>query len=113
MTAASAWVRSLVLLLAAADLQAAEHRALTLEIRFEHHHFVERTVIVPAGRPLDIRVKNVSDERIEFESFKLHRETIVDPGTTAVVHLPALKPGSYDYFDDLHADVPEGTLVAK
>jgi hypothetical protein len=29
------------------------------------------------------------------------------------VRLPALRAGSYDFFDDFHPDVPEGTIVAE
>ena len=35
------------------------------------------------------------------------------PGETIIVHLPALSPGTYDFYDDFHQDVPEGTIVAK
>ena len=68
---------------------------------------------VPAGEPLQIKVTNASAERIEFESFKLNREKVVDPGACVTVKLPALKAGSYDFFDDFHPDVPEGAIVAR
>ena len=84
-----------------------------VEIRFEHHRFSPEKVEVPAGVPLTLRVINTSNERIEFESFKLNREKVVAPGDTLVLHLPALRPGSYDFFDDFHADVPEGTIGAR
>ena len=60
-----------------------------------------------------IKVVNGSTETIEFESFKLNREKAVTPGETIIVHLPALSPGTYDFYDDFHQDVPEGTIVAK
>jgi len=87
--------------------------AKILEIRFENHRFAPQTLTVPAGEPLQIRVTNASAERIEFESFKLNREKVVDPGQTVIVKLPALRPGDYDFFDDFHADVAEGSIVAK
>ena len=83
------------------------------EIRFGDHHFAPQTLIVPAGRPLVIKVVNSSKETIEFESFKLNREKAIEPGETITVHLPALSPGSYDFYDDFHQDVPEGSIVAK
>ncbi|MGH7880856.1 MAG: cupredoxin domain-containing protein, partial [Candidatus Binataceae bacterium] len=49
----------------------------------------------------------------EFESFKLNREKAISPGETMIVHLPALSAGSYDFYDDFHQDVPEGSIVAK
>ncbi len=82
-------------------------------IRFSGHHFTPQTLTVPAGRPLAIKVVNASNETIEFESFKLNREVAMTPGETIRVRLPALSPGSYDFYDDFHQDVPEGVIVAK
>ncbi|MFZ0890382.1 MAG: cupredoxin domain-containing protein [Candidatus Binataceae bacterium] len=83
------------------------------ELRFENHRFAPQTLTVPAGRPLVVTVVNADKETIEFESFKLNREKAVSPGETITVHLPALSPGSYDFYDDFHQDVPEGAIVAK
>ena len=83
------------------------------EIRFENHHFMPQNLTVAAGQEQIITVVNASTETIEFESFKLNREKAVSPGETINVHLPALSPGSYDFYDDFHQDVPEGTIVAK
>jgi plastocyanin len=83
------------------------------ELRFENHRFAPQTLTVPAGQALTVRVVNADKETIEFESFKLNREKAVSPGETITVHLPALSPGSYDFYDDFHQDVPEGSIVAK
>jgi uncharacterized protein (DUF58 family) len=82
-------------------------------IRFADHRFTPQTLNVPAGQPLVIKVVNASNETIEFESFKLNREIAMTPGETISVRLPALSPGSYDFYDDFHQDVPEGAIVAK
>jgi hypothetical protein len=82
-------------------------------IRFAGHHFTPQTLNVPAGHALAIKVVNASNETIEFESFKLNREVAMTPGETISVRLPALSPGSYDFYDDFHQDVPEGAIVAK
>jgi plastocyanin len=83
------------------------------ELRFDQHQFKPLKLEVPAGQPLAIKVTNASKETIEFESFKLNREKAVTPGETITVHLPALSPGTYDFYDDFHQDVPEGTIVAR
>jgi len=85
----------------------------TVEIRFENHHFLPLHLEIPAGRQLQIHVVNASPERIEFESFKLNREKVVEPHQSINVTLKALPPGSYDFFDDFHEDVPEGEIVAR
>jgi cupredoxin-like protein len=83
------------------------------EIRFENHQFTPQTLSVPSGQKLTIKVINGSKETIEFESFKLNREKVVTPGETITVHLPELSAGAYDFYDDFHQDVPEGSIVAK
>src|SRR5581483_4312328 len=84
-----------------------------VEIRYQNHQFTPASVAVPAGQKLSIRVVNASDETIEFESFKLNREKVVSPGESITVHLPELSPGNYDFYDDFHQDVPEGSIVAR
>jgi len=84
-----------------------------VELRFENHRFIPQTITVPANQPLKIKITNASKKAIEFESFKLNREKVVGPGESVIVVLPALRPGSYDFYDDFHQDVPEGTITAK
>ena len=83
------------------------------EIRFENHQFTPQTLTVPSGQKLTIKVTNASKETIEFESFKLNREKVVTPGETITVRLPELSSGAYDFYDDFHQDVLEGSIVAK
>ncbi|HEY3301978.1 MAG TPA: cupredoxin domain-containing protein [Candidatus Binatia bacterium] len=71
-----------------------------VELRFEHRRFAPQTITVPANRPFKIKIVNASKEAIEFESFKINREKVIGPGETIVVPMPALKPGSYDFYDD-------------
>ncbi|HUK42490.1 MAG TPA: cupredoxin domain-containing protein [Candidatus Acidoferrales bacterium] len=84
-----------------------------IELRFENRRFKPQTVTVPANQPVVIKVTNASKETIEFESFKLNRERVVGPGETITIRFPGLRPGSYDFYDDFHQDVPEGSIVAK
>ena len=101
------------LVAAAATLPADNKSVAAIEIHYAARHFAPEKIEVPAGKPLTLRVINDSQERIEFESFKLHREKVVEPGTTLVLHLPALKPGTYDFFDDFHEDVHDGQITAR
>ena len=97
----------------AGSAAAARAQDSVTEIRFDNHHFAPQTLTVPAGQPLTIKVVNSSKETIEFESFKLNREKAIEPGETITVRLPALSPGSYDFYDDFHQDVPQGSIIAK
>jgi hypothetical protein len=84
-----------------------------VEVRFENHKFLPQTITVSAHRAFRIKVINASKETIEFESFKLDREKVVGAGETIMVNVPALSPGSYDFYDDFHDDVPEGAVIAQ
>jgi hypothetical protein len=84
-----------------------------IDIRFDTHQFKPLRLSVPTGQPLTIRVINASNETIEFESFKLNREKAIPPGESTIVRLPALSAGDYDFYDDFHQDVPQGSIVAK
>jgi hypothetical protein len=101
------------LLFAIIRLAASDALDQVFEIRFERHRFTPQSLVVPAGRQLRIRVVNLTAETIEFESFKLNREKVIEPGKTVMVDLRPLKAGSYDFYDDFHADVPEGEIVAR
>jgi plastocyanin len=101
-------------LIATVGLATAAARAdNAIELRFAGHRFSPANLSVPVGEAVTIKVVNASNETIEFESFRLNREKAVQPGETISVHLPALTAGSYDFYDDFHQDVPQGSIVAK
>jgi plastocyanin len=107
-------VSALVLFFAAGLAGAVAHADnRSVELRFEGHRFLPASLSVPAGRAVTIRVVNASKETIEFESFRLNREKAIQPGEAVAVRLPALTAGSYDFYDDFHQDVPQGSIVAK
>jgi len=83
------------------------------EIKLSHSRFEPQELVLPANTPSKLRVTNADSAAIEFESFELHRERVVQPGETITVYLPALGAGSYKFFDDFHRDTPEGTLTVK
>jgi Cupredoxin-like domain len=91
----------------------AQSEDTVIELRFENRRFIPQTITVRANQALKIKVINASKETIEFESFKLNRERVVGPGETIILSLPALRPGTYDFYDDFHQDVPEGSIIAK
>ena len=95
-------INSLVLFVVLAGAATAHAANSAPQLRFENHRFTPQTLTVPAGQPLIIKVENASKETIEFESFKLNREKAIWPGQSITVHLPALSPGSYDFYDDFH-----------
>jgi cupredoxin-like protein len=82
-------------------------------IRFQDGSFDPPDLVVKARAPFRLRVVNANKDPIEFESFELNRERVVQPGQEIVVYLPALDPGTYPYFDDFHHDSGQGTITAR
>jgi hypothetical protein len=70
-------------------------------------------IVVPADTPFQLHVTNSSTAAIEFESFELHRERVVQPGETITVYVPGLRPGTYAFFDDFHQETPQGSIISK
>jgi heme/copper-type cytochrome/quinol oxidase subunit 2 len=70
-------------------------------------------LVVPADHPFQVHVTNRDAAAIEFESFELHRERVVQPGETITVYVPALSAGRYPFFDDFHSETPHGAIIAK
>ncbi len=83
------------------------------EITLREARFAPPQLTVPANTGFKLRVTNADPAAIEFESFELHRERVVQPGETITVYMPALAPGTYKFFDDFHRDTPEGVIIAK
>jgi hypothetical protein len=104
---------SLIVLFTGSPVFAAAAQDDVVELRYENRKFIPQTLNVPANKAFRIKIVNASKEAIEFESYKTNREKVVGPGETVTVNMPALKPGTYDFYDDFHRDVPEGTIVAK
>jgi heme/copper-type cytochrome/quinol oxidase subunit 2 len=109
-----AWLCGCVAGLASLTSLAAAHADdAVYALKLAQGRFEPAALVVPADTALQLHVTNADAAAIEFESFELHRERVVQPGETITVYLPALKPGSYPFFDDFHRETPEGALVAK
>ena len=106
-----AWLCGCVAGLASFAVAHADDTVVALKLA--QGRFEPAELVVPADTALQLHVTNADAAAIEFESFELHRERVVQPGETITVYLPALKPGSYPFFDDFHRETPEGALVAK
>lgn len=83
------------------------------ELRFSNGRFEPAMLTLPANQPVKLQVTNAGTAAFEFESFELHRERVVQPGQTITVYIPALKPGTYPFFDDFNRDAANGQIVAR
>ena len=99
-------------IVAAAGAGARAQDAAEVAISVKDHHFQPGQISAPANRPLTIRVKNLDTTPMEFESLSLRVEKVVAAGGEGVLHVRALAPGRYEFFDDFHPDT-RGTLVVQ
>jgi uncharacterized cupredoxin-like copper-binding protein len=83
------------------------------QLKFANGHFEPASFNIAAGMPIKLTVMNQGDTPIEFESFELNRERVVQPGHSITVPLPKLDPGQYHFFDDFHHEVAQGTITAQ
>jgi heme/copper-type cytochrome/quinol oxidase subunit 2 len=81
-------------------------------ISVKDHRFQPAEIHAPANRPLAIRVKNLDQAAMEFESVSLRVEKVIVPGGEGVVNIRPLAPGKYEFFDDFHQQT-RGTLVVE
>ncbi|SRR5579884_42657 len=81
-------------------------------ISVKAHHFQPAEVHAAANRPLELSVKNLDPAPMEFESVSLRVEKVIPGGSAGAVHVRALAPGRYEFFDDFHQET-RGTLVVE
>jgi hypothetical protein len=84
--------------------------AVTLALTIKDHQFDPAELHAPADKPIIFRVKNLNTTASEFESDDLHVEKVIAVGAEGVVHVRALQPGRYNFFDDFHRQT-QGYLV--
>jgi len=98
----------LVLMLATAAL--ADEVTVALAVR--DGGFEPTQIKTPSGGKIRLEVSNETASAIEFESFELNRERVIQPGQKAAVYLSGLSAGKYEFFDDFHPE-RKGVLVVE
>jgi plastocyanin len=88
----------------------AQDAAYSLTIR--NHHFEPSTLNVKAGVKIKLTVTNAGTKPAEFESAELNREKVIAGGSSGVVFIGPLQPGSYPFFDDFD-QANQGRVIAK
>lgn len=96
--------------LAAAAPALAEEASYDLTIR--NNRFEPSVLGVKAGVKIKLTVRNAGSATAEFESNELNREKVIPAGSTAVIYVGPLEPGSYGFFDEFHP-AATGRIVAK
>ena len=88
----------------------AQQHALSISVK--NHQFQPAQISAPANVPIILSVKNLDPTPMEFESVSLRVEKVVTGGSTGIIRLRPLAPGSYKFFDDFHPQT-NGVLVVR
>ena len=96
----------------AAVIGVARADEVTVPLAVQDAGFQPTELKTPSGAKVRLEVSNNTAVAIEFESFELNRERVVQPGQKVAVYLSGLAPGRYEFFDDFHPE-RKGTLVAE
>lgn len=83
------------------------------EIVLKGKTFTPDRLKVQAGKTFFIKVRNENDAPAEFESKDIKVEKIVAGHSEVLARVKALKPGTYTFFDDYHADETRGIITAE
>ena len=86
--------------------------AVDVVLTLQGHRFTPSSVIVPAGRPIRIELINLDAASEEFDSQDMDVEQDVTPHGRARFTVGPLKPGTYSFMGELHADTASGELRA-
>jgi Cupredoxin-like domain len=85
---------------------------VTVNITLKDHRFQPSEPHAPAGKPINIVLKNLDAAPAEFESNMLRVEKVVTGGGTIIMRIRPLEPGRYRFFDDFHQET-QGYLVVQ
>jgi plastocyanin len=92
----------------AAALAAPEATVVVLTLK--DHRFTPQSVTVPAGQTIRIELINRDPASEEFDSVDLGVEKDVTPNGRASFTVGPLKPGTYSFMGELHADTASGEV---
>ena len=84
----------------------------TFTLILKGHRFTPSEVKVPAGQKLRIVVLNQDTATDEFDSHDLKVEELVTPNGRMSFTVGPLKPGSYSFMGEFHAETAQGKLTA-
>ena len=85
----------------------------TIPVVIQGHRFHPAEIHVKAGQRALLVVENRDAGAEEFESHRLHRETILRGHTSKRVYIGPLRPGQYPFVGEFHEKTAHGIVVAE
>ena len=101
------------LALATCGPAAAQDSEPTFRIEIRDGVISPLVIEVPANTRIRLELSNTGSSPVEFESVQLKKEKVIAGGNSTVMVIRNLDPGTYDFFDDFHIDMPHAKIIAK
>jgi hypothetical protein len=102
---------SLAFVATAAGVQA-EQLPTRVTLTLKDHKFTPAVLTVAAAQSIRIELINRDSTAEELDSEDLHLEKDVAPHGKVIVQIGPLKPGTYSFMGELHADSAQGKVIA-
>jgi plastocyanin len=85
-----------------------------VHLTLKDHRFDPAEVRVKKGDDgIKLVVKNEDPSMEEFESPALRKEKKILGGHTLEMSIPFIRPGTYEFYGEFHADTAKGTLIVE
>ncbi len=85
----------------------------TFSVVAKNGRFTPAQLAVPAGKRIKIVIKNEGPGPEEFESADLRIEKVIAAGASSFVVINNLKPGTYHFIGEFHAETAKLEVIAK
>jgi plastocyanin len=92
---------------------AVAQEAVSVQLTIKDHRFQPAEIRVPAGKPVNLQVKNLDPTPEEFESKTLRVEKVIAGNSEATIRLRALDRGRYKFFGEFNEATAQGVLAAE
>ena len=101
---------SFLAIIATCTLSATASYAEDYIITSSEHKFTPQELRIPADTKVKVVIKNLNDAPMEFESYELNREKIIEPKGQATIFIGPLSAGTYQYFDEFKPE-SKGSII--
>ncbi len=79
----------------------------------ENHKFTPSEITIPADKKVRFLVENRDEDPEEFDSRDLNREKVIMGKSSGIVFIGPLKPGTYKFQGEFHAETAQGVVIVK
>jgi plastocyanin len=102
---------AIILAMGSAALATPKPASGVVHLVLKDHRFSPETIYVPAGRRVKIDFVNQDATADDFDSDDLHVDKDLGPHGHTAFYIGSLKPGTYAFKGELHAETAHGTVV--